>query len=119
MKAKETLIRYYILTHIDFNGYGIERIDSYKELLSTLMQMFRRYGIGREKLGYNWKEIFSYFCGGLPSCFNIDFETYKQRELLKEWRIPISGYRDDEIADLFYSTIYETLIRWEDVSWEN
>lgn len=118
MKVKEDSIRHYILTRIDLDGYGIEQIESYKGLLSTLMRIFRRYGVDREKLGYKQKEIFSCFCGGLPSCFRVDFETYKQRELLKEWRIPISGYKDDEISDLFCNTIYETLIRWEDVSWK-
>lgn len=118
MKKTEILIRYYILTHIDFDWYEIERINSHKELLSTLMRVFRRYGVGREKLWYKWNEIFGIFCGGLPSCFRIDFETHKQKELLKEWRVPIKGYMDDEIADLFYNTIYNVLIRWEDVSWE-
>lgn len=117
MKTKTELIKYYILTHIDFDGQNIERIDSYKGLLSTLMKGFRRYGIEREKLGYKWNEIFCCFCGGLPSYFRVDFETYKQRELLKKWRVPVSGYREDEVAGLFYNTIYETLIRWEDVSW--
>lgn len=118
MKTRIDLIQYYILTHIDFEGQKIERIDSYKGLLSTLMKEFREYMKERQKLGWKPFEIFSTFCGGLPSYFRVDFETYKQRELLKKWRVPVSGYREDEIADLFYNTIYETLIRWEEVSWE-
>lgn len=119
MKTKEESIRYYILTHIDFDGYNeIERIDSYKELLQTLMHIFWEYGEERIKLGYSMRETFISFCGGLPSCFSIDFETHKQRELLKRWRVRISGYTDDDISDLFYGTIFETLIRWEGKAWK-
>lgn len=118
METKAESIRYYILTHIDFEGQKIERIDSCKGLLSTLMKEFREYMKERRKLGWKPFEIFSAFCGGLPSYFRIDFETHKQGELLKKWQVPVSGYREDEIADLFYNTIYETLIKWEEVSWE-
>lgn len=118
MKIKTELIKVYILTHIDFDDQKIERIDSYKGLLSTFMKEFREYMEERRKLGWKPFEIFSTFCGALPSYFRVDFETYKQRELLKKWQVPVSGYREDEIADLFYNIIYETLIRWEEVSWE-
>lgn len=119
MKTKTILIKYYILTHIDFEKCVISQIGSYRTLLGVLMCRFREYAKERKELGWSEREAFSTFCGALPSYFSVDFETYKQRELLKKWRVPVSGYREDEIADLFYNTIYKTLIRWEDVSWEN
>lgn len=110
MKQTE-LIRYYILTHIDMSEQSMypQDIGTYEGLLNELMNRFESYAKERRSLGYTALECFATFAGGLPSYFRIDFETYKQKELLRKWGL-------EETLN-FYYVIYCELRDWRVERW--
>ena len=113
MRTKQAeMVRYYILTHIDMSEQSmyLNNIGTHKGLLTELMNKFDRYARERISLGYTRYECFATFAGGLPSYFRIDYETYKQEELLKKWGLRKSMN--------FYYVIYNELINWEAEGWE-
>lgn len=114
----EDKIKLYVLTHINMSEQSmqLQEVGTYKGLLRELMRKFRSYAREKRSLGFSEKECFDSFAGGLLSFFTVDFETYRQKELLKEWGI---SYRNDDfISDLFYDTLYEVIKKWEDEEWE-
>lgn len=114
----EDKIKLYVLTHIDMSEQSmqLQEVGTYKGLLRELMRKLRSYARERRSLGFSEKECFDSFVGGLPSYFTIDFETYRQKELLKEWGV--SCRNDDYVSGLFYNTLYEVIKKWEDEEWE-
>lgn len=114
----EDKIKLYVLTHIDMSEQSmqLQEVGTYKGLLRELMRKLRSYARERRSLGFSEKECFNSLAGGLPSFFTVDFETYRQKELLKEWGI--SRRNDDYVSDLFYNTLYEVIKKWEDEEWE-
>lgn len=114
----EDKIKLYVLTHINMSEQSmqLQEVGTYKGLLRELMRKFRSYARERRSLGFSEKECFDSFAGGLPSFFTVDFETYRQKELLEEWMIYCS--RDENISKLFYGKLYEVIKKWEDKEWE-
>lgn len=113
MKTSQTeMIRYYILTHIDMSEQSmyLQNVGTYKGLLEELTDRFERYARERASLGYTKPECFATFVGGLPSYFRIDFEEYKQKELLKKWGL-------SKTANFWYE-IYYVLQDWRNEGWE-
>ncbi len=94
----------------------LQETGTYKGLLRELMVKFRSYAKERRSLGFSEKECFESFAGGIPSYFTVNFETYRQKELLKEWGIACRN--DDCVSDCFYKTLYEVIKKWEDNEWE-
>ena len=50
---------------------------------------FNEVGCRLKAQDYSFKESFAYWLSGLASACTVDFETYKQESLLKEWKISI------------------------------
>lgn len=70
----------------------------------ALMDVFRT----EKKEDIDWfgeRRAFMNWCGGIPSCFHIDFATYRQVELLKSFGERVSAYPDKQLYGLAYDVL--------------
>lgn len=86
MKSTRKEVKEKIQEHI-INRLDTEAGDSLKEQLQNVITCFlsEKYCRYERRQQPNALEaIYDYFMG-LPSCFAVEYETYKQREAIKEW----------------------------------
>lgn len=64
---------------------------------------FNEVGRRLKSKNYSFKESFVYWLSGLASACTVDFETYKQESLLKDWQVSIK--KGEDVSDVFYSAL--------------
>ena len=70
---------------------------------------FNEVGSRLQTQGYSFKESFEHWLSGLASACAVDFETYKQESLLKDWEISIEN--DKDVSDVFYTALSTAFFR--------
>lgn len=115
MKTKELnqIIRNYILSAIDLDGY-----DQYKgvqlnehDRLQAVYTIFKSeycYPQNLQRYGSE-QNVFAQWLMGLPSCINIAFENYRILELGREW-----GFLSQVESETVNNSYKKTLERKED-----
>ena len=64
---------------------------------------FKEVGCRLKAQKYSFKESFVYWLSGLASACAVDFESYKQESLLKDWQISIK--KGEDVSDVFYAAL--------------
>lgn len=94
-------VRGYIKENLDLSEYG--KKDTIEDLVSIIREEkkeeIERYGL--EEAVKSWIQ-------GVPSGLSVAFETWKQLELLREWRIPVRDI--EEPYHEFYDVITREII---------
>ena len=91
-------VRKYIKDNLDLSEYG--KKDTIENLVSIIREEKKE-----EVERYGLEEAVKSWIQGVPTGLSVAFETYKQLELLKEWRIPV---RDKEEP---YHEFYDVITR--------
>lgn len=86
MKTQNSIVWAYILGCIDSEAYGVTTTTD-KEKLQFLADTFKTECVYPENLKRYGplQNVMREWLMGLPSCFNVDFESSRILELAREW----------------------------------
>lgn len=97
-------IQLYILSLINLNDYDIY-VSNIRELIKEMYGIFMSNKYSEIEL-YGEKHAFISWLGGITYALAVDFEAYKQEELMKKWKIK---YNKDVPHETFYEVIYNNV----------
>lgn len=114
---RNEVINAYILGCIDSDGYDVTTTTD-KEKVQFLIDTFNKeYNHAENKRYYghnNTQRIFTEWCKGLPSCFNIEFTNYDILQLGAKWGMldsTASESKKDTFINNYWNGLYMAVKR--------
>lgn len=93
----------YLIVNYLQKCYNCKDFDCENTKENIFKIFFNEVGCRLKAQGYSLKTSFVYWLSGLASACAVDFETYKQESLLKDWKIFIK--KGEDVSDVFYAAL--------------
>ncbi len=100
----------YILNSIDLSEYGIHPKTTEEKILETLKVFESEKGYEIDRVGR--LQALEDWLRGLPTCINIEWESYKILKFAESMGILKDGYSDpeaDEVLEAYFPTMAKAL----------